>query len=318
MAAIFLSEADVEQLIDMPTALDAVEEAFRRLATGEAINVPRQRAVSRGLVLHTMSAAAPYLGFAGWKTYTTTKQGARFHLGLYDHATGTLVAMIEADYLGRLRTGAATGVAAEWLAPSHATEVGIFGGGRQASTQLVALAQVRPLKHAYVYCRDEQRRDDFADSMSAQLGFEVVPVDRPQEAVADLPIVVTATTSQEPVFDGGDLAEGALVCAVGSNWLSRAEIDATTVRRADNIVCDSVEACRLEAGDFVDAAEKGSFNWQRVVGLADVVTGRATGRNSSDSVVLFKSVGLAIEDIALAAVLFERAKARGMGRELPF
>ena len=318
MAAIYLSEAEVEQLLDMPAALDAVEEAFRRLATGEAVNVPRHRAVSQGLVLHTMSAAAPYLGLAGWKSYTTTKAGARFMLGLYDHATGGLVAMIEADYLGRLRTGAATGVAAEWLAPSHATEVGIFGSGRQARTQLEALARVRPLKRAFVYCRDEQRREAFAESMTRRLGFEVVPVDRPQEAVADLPIVVTATTSARPVFDGNDLAEGTLVCAVGSNWLSRAEIDAHTVRRADNIVCDSVEACRAEAGDFVDAQEKGSFHWQRAVGLADVVAGNATGRNSPESVVLFKSVGLAIEDIALGALLLERARAQGVGRELPF
>lgn len=316
MSAIYLTEADVAALVDMRAALDAVEEAFRRLATDAAVNVPRQRAISPGLVLHTMSASAPYLGLAGCKTYTTTKHGARFHLALYDHASGALAAWIEADLLGQLRTGAATGVAAEWLAPAHATEAGIFGAGRQARTQLTALKQVRALKRAFVYSRHEQRRDDFAEEMSKQLGIEVVPVDRPQEAVADLPVVVTATTSAVPVFDGGDLAEGALVCAVGSNWLNRAEIDATTVRRADNIVCDSVAACQHEAGDFADALEKGSFHWQRPVDLAAVVTGQATGRNSPESVVLFKSVGLAIEDVALGAIILERARKAGMGREL--
>jgi ornithine cyclodeaminase/alanine dehydrogenase-like protein (mu-crystallin family) len=154
--------------------------------------------------------------------------------------------------------------------------------------------------------------------MSQQLGFEVRPVDRPQEAAEDLPIVVTATTSREPVFDGSWLAEGTLVCAIGSNWLRRAEIDTTVVRRADNIVCDSIKACQQEAGDFVDALEKGIFDWKRAVELADVVVGKATGRNSRDSIALFKSVGIALEDIALGVKLLERAKATGAGQTLPF
>jgi len=154
--------------------------------------------------------------------------------------------------------------------------------------------------------------------MSAQLGIEVRPVDRPQDAAEELPIVVTATTSREPVFDGNCLAEGALVCAVGSNWLNRAEIDTTVVRRADNIVCDSIKACQQEAGDFVDALEKGVFDWARSVELADVLAGRATGRNNRDSIVLFKSVGIALEDLALGAQLLERARQQGVGTELPF
>jgi len=129
-----------------------------------------------------------------------------------------------------------------------------------------------------------------------------------------LPIVVTATTSSAPVFDGNDLSEGTLVCAVGSNWPQRAEIDVHTIRRADNVVCDSREACRLEAGDFREAIEKGVFDWSRAVDLADVVAGRAVGRNNRQSVTLFKSVGLAIEDVALGATLVERARARGAGR----
>jgi ornithine cyclodeaminase/alanine dehydrogenase-like protein (mu-crystallin family) len=129
--------------------------------------------------------------------------------------------------------------------------------------------------------------------------------------------VVTATTSREPVFDGNWLAEGALVCAVGSNWLTKAEIDATVVRRADNIVCDSIKACQAEAGDFLDAIEKGIFDWSRAVDLADVVAGKATGRNTRESIALFKSVGLAIEDVALGGKLLELARERGLGRELP-
>jgi ornithine cyclodeaminase/alanine dehydrogenase-like protein (mu-crystallin family) len=152
--------------------------------------------------------------------------------------------------------------------------------------------------------------------MTNELAIEVVPVDRPQEAAQDLPIVITATTSALPVFDGHDLSEGTFVAAMGSNWLSRAEIDATVIRRADNIVCDSIEACRHEAGDFVDALQKGVFDWSRPVDLANVVAGRAVGRSRPESLTLFKSVGLAIEDVALGGRLLELARRDGVGREL--
>lgn len=315
MAALYLTEADVTRLLNVELAIEVCAEAFRRLAAGEAENVPRSRAQAPGIILHSMSAAAGYLGLVGWKNYTTTRKRALFHLGLYD-STGALVALVEADRLGQLRTGAATGVAAGVMALPEATEVGLFGAGWQAQTQLEAIARVRAIQVAYVYSRNEQKRNDFASTMSAQLGIEVRAVDRPQEAAEDLPIVVTATTSREPVFDGAWLAEGTLVCAVGSNWLNKAEIDATVIRRADNIVCDSVKACQIEAGDFVDALEKGAFDWSRAVDLADVVTGRATARNTRESIALFKSVGLAIEDVALGGKLLELARAQGVGREL--
>jgi ornithine cyclodeaminase/alanine dehydrogenase-like protein (mu-crystallin family) len=180
------------------------------------------------------------------------------------------------------------------------------------------VAAVRPIQIAYIYSRDAKNRAEFAELMSRQLGIEVRPVDRPQEAAEDLPIVITATASQKPVFDGHCLAEGTLVCAVGSNWLQKAEIDSDVVRRADNIVCDSVKACQGEAGDFVDALEKGIFDWTRAVDLCDVVTGRATGRNTRDSICLFKSVGLAVEDVALGGKVLSLARERHVGRELPF
>ncbi|HWB10294.1 MAG TPA: ornithine cyclodeaminase family protein [Pirellulales bacterium] len=311
---VYLTEADVTRLLNIRLAIDAVEEAFKRLAAGEASNVPRQRAKAPGIVLHSMSATGQYLGLVGWKCYTTTKQGARFLVGLYDAQTGELVALIEADRLGQLRTGAATAVAAAAMAVAGAAEAGIFGAGHQAETQLAAVATVRKLKRAFVYSRNESKRVAFAERMTAELNLEVVPVDRPQEAAAELPIVITATTSTEPVFDGHDLAEGTFVAAVGSNWLTRAEIDATVVRRADNIVCDSVEACRREAGDFVDALQKGVFDWSRAVDLAEVVAGRAVGRSRAESLTLFKSVGLAVEDVALGGKLLELARQEGVGR----
>jgi ornithine cyclodeaminase/alanine dehydrogenase-like protein (mu-crystallin family) len=316
MSVLYLTEAEVLRLADMRAAVDAVEEAFRQMAAGEAVNVPRERAQVPGFVLHTMSAAAPYLDLAAWKAYSTTPRGGRFLVGLYELATGRLTALLEADQLGRLRTGATTGVAVSWLANRNTTELGLFGAGRQAERQLEAVATVRPLKRAFVYCRTAERRLDFAERMSARLNVEVVPVDRPQEAAEELPLVITATTSRTPVFDGLGLEEGALVCAVGSNWLNRAEIDAHVVRRADHIVCDSVDACRREAGDFVEALERGIFDWHRAVNLADVIAGHAVGRSHAENVVLFKSVGLAIEDLAVAAQIVARARQEGLGRPL--
>jgi ornithine cyclodeaminase/alanine dehydrogenase len=317
MPVLYLTERDVAGLLDMGTAIDVVEEAFRQIADKKATNVPRVRAKSPGIVLHSMCAAAEYLGLVGWKCYTTTRAGTLFKVGLYDAASGELVALIEADRLGQLRTGAATGVAVEWLADMSASEVGLFGSGHQAETQLEAVAHVREIKSAFVYSRNPARRADFVTRMSAKIDCQVIPVDRPQEAAEDLPIVVTATSASEPVFNGNDLAEGTLVCAVGSNWPQKAEIDADVIRRADNIVCDSIEACRIEAGDFRDALERGIFSWPKAVELADVVSGREIGRRNKDSVVLFKSVGLAIEDVALGGKLLELARAKGVGRELP-
>jgi alanine dehydrogenase len=199
----------------------------------------------------------------------------------------------------------------------QATEMGLFGTGGQARTQLEAACVARPIKRCYVYSRKREKREQFAAEMSAKLGIEVNPVDRPQGAAADLPIVITATTSAAPVFDGNNLAEGAMVAAVGSNWPSRAEIDVATIRRADNIVCDSVAACQNEAGDFREALQCGVFDWSRAADLADVVAGKAVGRNNPQSVTLFKSVGLAIEDVALGGKLLELARASGAGTWLP-
>lgn len=318
MTALYLTEADVERLVDIRTAIQAVEDAFRRLAEGDAHNVPRARVRSPGIVLHTMSAAAAYANLVGWKCYTTTSGGGgKFLVGLYDAQTGNLVALVEADRLGQLRTAATTGVAVEWMAEPNATEAGLIGTGWQARGQLAALAAVRPIRVAYVYGRNDDRRQRFADQMSGELGIDVRAVDRPQEAVEELPIVVTATNSREPVLHGMWLAERALVCAIGSNWLNRAELDADTVRRADHVVCDSVSACKIEAGDFTDAIERGIFDWSKAVELADVVAGRAVGRGSRGGVSLFKSVGLAIEDVALGAKLLEQARAQGAGQALP-
>ena len=318
MPAIYLTEADVRELMDMEASIELVEEAFRQMAADRARNVPRARAMGPGMMLHTLSAAAEYLGAAAWKAYTTTRDGARFHVGLYDAASGELRALIEADYLGQLRTGAASGVATEYMARPDAKLVGLFGTGKQARTQLKAVCTVRRIERVEVYSRDARRRTAFAEEMSEFCGVEVVPSSVPDDVAAEKDIVVTATASKVPVFDGRALEEGTHLNVVGSNFLGKTEIDVDTVRRTQHIVCDSIEACRIEAGDFVAALEQGVTDWRLMTELADVVSGRQTGRATPDDITLFKSVGLAIEDLALAARIAALAEQEGMGTPLPF
>jgi alanine dehydrogenase len=317
MPAIYLTEDDVLRLVEMPAALDAVRGAFRALGEGKAENAPRRRVVAPGVMLHAMHAAAGYLGVVGAKVYTTTKAAAVFHVLLHDAATGELLAMIEADHLGRLRTGAASGVATELMARPDARTVGLFGTGKQARTQLEAVCAVRRISRVDVFGRDADRCAAFADEMSRTLGVEIVPAVRPDLAAMEKDIVVTATASKTPLFDGRLIGEGTHLNVIGSNFPWKAEIDVETVRRADAIVCDSVEACRIEAGDFVEAIEAGVTRWDAMHDLAAVITGTATGRATPQDVTLFKSVGLAIEDVALGHEVYRRAREQGTGRPLP-
>src|SRR5579864_5081810 len=274
MSALYLTEADVRELLDMEIAIDVVEEAFRQLADGGAMNVPRARAHAQGIYLHTMSAVAAYLGFAGWKAYTTTSHGAKFHIGLYSIKSGELVALIEANFLGQLRTGAASAVATECMARPDAKVVGLFGSGLQARTQLKGVCTVRKIELVEVYSRNEERCQQFAELMSEWCNTKVVPSRNPDEVAAEKDIVICATTARTPLFEGKSLDEGTHLNVVGSNYLNKAEIDATTVQRADTVVCDSIEQCRLEAGDFVQALEDGAVEWSNMHELADVVAGR--------------------------------------------
>ena len=316
MSVLYLTEEDVRELLDMETAIEVVEEAFRQLGQGRAENVPRGRAKADGVMLHTMCAAAEYLQMAAWKCYTTTADGPRFHVGLYD-ATGRMQALIEADFLGQLRTGAASGVATEYMARPDAKVVGLFGAGVQARTQLKAVCTVRRIERVEVYCRDGDGRHDFADEIAEYCAVEVIPVAIPDEVAAEKDIIITATTSRTPVFDGKVIEEGTHLNVIGSNFRNKAEIDVDTVRRADVIVCDSIEQCKAEAGDFSLSLEEGITDWRLMHELSDVVLGKDTGRPLPESITLFKSVGLALEDLAVGAKVLELAREARLGIELP-
>ncbi|OWK42307.1 ornithine cyclodeaminase family protein [Fimbriiglobus ruber] len=317
MSVLYLTEDDVRQLLTMDVALPAVESALRKVALDEAQNIPRQRCQTDQVMLHILPAAAKTLGTIGYKAYTTTRAGAQFHVTLFDPKTGDMLALIRADYLGQIRTGAATGVATKKLARPGAATVGIYGSGRQARMQLEAICKVRTIARAHVYSRDADRREAFAKEMSAKCGTEVVPVAAPEEAARGLDIVVTATSSREPVLHGEWVAAGAHVNLIGSNFLAKAEVDVELFRRAALVVADSKEQAKLEAGDFVAALKENALNWADVRDLPNVLVGRYPGRASAQDITVFKSLGLGIEDIAVAVKVYELARAGGAGVELP-
>ena len=307
--AVYLTEEDVEAVLSIEDAIEAVEGSFRRQAAGEIDNRPRYRIGLDGGQLAVMAACDLGIGVAGVKTYAAGANGARFVVVLFDAASQELLAVIDADHLGRLRTGAATGVAARHLAKEDARTLGVIGCGRQAATQVAAVRAALPaIDEVFVFCRDQGRREEFGRHQGA------TPVETHREA-AEHDIVVTITTSKDPVLRGEWLRPGALVCAVGANVATRRELDNAVLERAAFVCCDSKENAKLESGDLIEPVAQGVLDWLEVHELAEVVAGELPGRQADDDIVVFKSNGLAAWDLAVGAALLTRAKERGLRGE---
>jgi alanine dehydrogenase len=307
---LFLTEADVEALLSPADAVEAIEGSFRRLAAGGVENRPRYRVRLEDGTMAVMSAADLELGYAGAKVYTAFADGTRFIVPLFRSDRLELTAVIEADKLGQLRTGAATGVAAKYLARPEAATLGVFGCGWQARGQVAAVrAAVPSIERVVAFCRTGAKLRAFCAEVDAE------PAEGPIEA-AGQEIVVTVTNSRDPVLRGEWLRDGALVCAVGANVPQSRELDNVVLERAVFVCCDSKEQARIESGDLIEPIEAGVLDWLEVHELQEVVAGEVTGRSSPDDIVLFKSNGLAAWDVALGAFVVERALAEGRGTRL--
>ena len=310
--ALYLTEQDVVGLLSMEDALQAVEDGFAALALGEASNVPRSRLPLPRGAFTVMSAAAPGLGVMGLKTYAASA----FHVQLSSTATGELLAIIEAYALGQLRTGAASGVATRHMARENASTVGIIGAGRQAEAQLRAVCLVRDIRRVKVFSPTAERREAFASRMAARLGIEVSAVGSAETCVRDSDIVVTITSSTEPVVQGRWIEPGTHINAAGANHWLRRELDQEAVRKASVIVVDDLVQAKGECGDLMYPVESGILRWEQVRSLAEVVAGVAPGRRREQDVTLFESQGIALEDIAVGARVYHLAREKGVGREL--
>jgi alanine dehydrogenase len=313
-----LSEAEVRTLLTMSMAVEAVEEISRKQANGEVVVHPRRRfELPGGRFFHYMAAADYTAGYLAMKQYTFVRGQLRFLVPLYEIASGELLALIEGDYMGQLRTGAASGVATKYLARRDARVAAVIGTGGQARTQLEAVATVRRLESVHVYGRDAQRREAFCKEMTERIGVPVRPAASASEAARGADIVCTATTAAHPVVSGADLTAGMHINAIGANHAHKRELDNEAVASADVIVVDSIEQSRQEAGDLILAFHGDESCWTGVKRLADVVAGKASGRTSEGEVTLFKSNGIASWDLAVAMKVYAPARQKGLGRELP-
>lgn len=316
--ALLLSESDVRALLTMPIALAAVEESFLHLADGSAILHPRQRLHPKdGAYLHYMAAADSVSGYMGMKIYSSARSGLRFVVPLFRTGTGELVALLEADYLGQMRTGAASGIATKFLARADSRSVGIVGTGLQARTQLEAVAAVRKLESIRAFGRNPERRLQFCGEMSIKLGLPVEPAASAEDAVRGADIVIAATNSTSPVVLGEWLSPGMHINAIGANFPQKRELDDAAVARASLIAVDSIQQSRQEAGDLIQAFAADETRWSAVREIAPIVAGRIRRRSSDDEITLFKSNGIAIWDVAVAARVFELAQEQQRGTRIP-
>jgi alanine dehydrogenase len=313
-----ISEDEVRSLLTMPMAIDAVEDISRKQASGEVVVHPRRRfEFNKGNFFHYMAAADYTAGYIAMKQYTYVRGKLQFIVPLYEMATGNLLALIEADYMGQLRTGAASGVATKYMAAKSAKSAAIIGTGGQARTQLEAIATVKQLEIVHAYGRDPKRRETFCELMSKRIGVPVHAASTASEAVKAAHIVCTATTAMNPVIRGADLETGVHINAIGANHANKRELDDEAVASADVIVVDSIEQSRQEAGDLIIAFHGDESCWTGVKRLSDIVAGKVTGRTSDTEATLFKSNGIASWDLAVAIKVYKAAREQHVGRKLP-
>jgi alanine dehydrogenase len=306
----YLAEAEVTGLLSPAEAIVAIEACFHRLASGAADNRPRARILLEDGVFAYMAAADAELHLAGLKTYTWLPGGTPFVVVLFDLERAEVAAVIEADNLGRLRTGAASAVAAKYLAKSEARSLGVIGCGRQADTQVSCIREAVPsIERVVAFCRSEARLEEFCERVGAEPG-------ETHRDAGEQDIVVTVTTSKDPVLRGEWLQPGALVCAVGANEPTARELDNGVLERATFVCVDSVEDAKLESGDLIEPVAQGVLDWLEVHELQEVVSGEVGGRQGDDDIVLFKSNGIAAWDVAIGAAALARAGERSVGREL--
>jgi alanine dehydrogenase len=313
MDTLYLKEEEVAGLVTVRETIDILDQVFRDQATGAAINNPRNRLKMPGATLHMMPGAIP--GYFGYKMYTSSAGRVQFLFFLFSEKTD-LLAMMEANTLGQIRTGAASGLATRIMATPEASEAVLFGTGWQAQTQLLAIDAARNLKRVWVVSRDAKRREEFMQKMQPQVKAALETAASPEAAVGSSQIVTTITNTREPVVSGKWLQAGTHINAAGGNLLLRREIDDEAVMRSNRVVVDSIDQAKLEAGEFVGVIESGRRHWDDFIEMRDVVAGFKPGRANAREITLFKSLGLAIEDVAIAKVIYERAVKEGTGSKL--
>ena len=306
----FISEAVVSELLTVKDAISVLERALKDQANDRAENLPRQRLQVGKASLNMLAASWEGGGVYGQKVYSVGPEGSQFWVLLY-HTNGTPYALVEAQRLGQIRTGAATGVATRALARTDAKRLGVIGSGYQMRSQVEAICAVRPVQEVRAWSPTRERLQTFCNEMSDRLGVPVRPANSASDAVTQADIVAVLTTASSPVLFGTDIRPGMHINLAGSNHAARREVNAEVIRRAVHVVTDDLAQARTESGDLIGAVNEGALNWEAVRRLADVVANPHFGRSRPEEVSVFKSHGIGLWDVATAAWIAEKAIALG-------
>jgi alanine dehydrogenase len=310
---LWLSEADVVALMTLHEAIDALEQGLQSEARGAASNLEKTHVSwGRGGTLHAIGAAFPEAGFAGTKTWAHTSGGATPLLILFDSTDGSLKAIIEAFALGQMRTGGISAVATRWLATENADELAVIGTGKQALTQVAAVAAVRRLRRVRVFSPNPQHRAAFVGRLRSTLECPVVEAASVAQAVEGAPIITLITRATTPFLDATMVARGSHINAVGAITAERAEFTADVLRRCDVVVTDSLGAAQRLSREFMEYYGGGAADWAAVTRLSALVSARRA-RPADADLSLFKAMGMGISDLSLGIEVYNRAVRRGMG-----
>jgi len=312
----YLTESDIQKLLTMPLALEAMEQAHKALAEQRAIDVPRARIHLPTGTQHVLQAAAPELGYIGFKYYYTRPTGKSFYVHLMNTESAKLEAIIEAVWMSMVRTGAASGVATKHLANPDASVLGQIGAGYQGESQLEAVCQVRKIRNVRVFARNRDKLVAFCDKMSKKTSIAVQPAESAEAAVRGAHVVNVITKSAEPVLKGEWLEPGQHIDAAGSNALTRREIDDATVRKCDVITVDGRGTARNECGDLLSAVEKGWLRWDYLTEIGEVIARKAPGRATAKQITLYESHGMGLQDLWVGVKMLKLARERGIGTDL--
>ena len=314
-----LDEAQVRQVLEMPDAITAMEALCREEAAGQTISAERiHLRLPRGF-LRILPGVLTQSGVMGYKAFHTNGHGVRYAIHLFDFETGAPLAMMDANYVTAIRTGAMAGVALKYLSPADATRVGIIGSGAEARSELAALMAVRPgIRSGRVFSPRPERREAFAKEMSATYGLDLTAVEQPQRAIdgAEILLVATGTRGGGVALEGAWLHAGLHINSIGSTAPEQREIDPEVWRRADRIALDTHRLLH-ESGDALAAEEAGALDRAKIVELHQIVAGQAAGREGAGQTTLYKSVGTGLQDIAAAGRIYQRARDQGLGSEMP-
>ena len=325
MSTLVLSQTEIRELLPMDRCIDLMAEALTGLSAGEAVNPLRHVMFlpDRSGLLGLMPGYTAEPAALGLKVIAVfpDNHGSELdsHQGivaLFDAQNGRPLAILEASEITAIRTAAASGLATRLLAREDASELAILGSGRQARTHLEAMAAVRPLNKVRVFSPHREHREGFAAKARRHSSLLVRAVDSAEEAVRGADIICTTTTSADPVVHGSWIHPGAHINAAGSSVASDRELDTASVLRA-RLFVDCRESTVNEAGDFLIPKKEGAVTDEHIQGeLGEILLGSIQGRQSADEVTLFKSLGVAVEDLAAATYVYTEAKARGVGTKV--